>query len=118
MLSHQSLSRQLIFALLSLIFPQCKISEQTPGDGLDNDCDDSIDEEVFDGKDNDGDGKIDEDLELVSSTLMKISWKILKLNQMKTFRFFNLFSAKLLNKSQEMDWTMIVMVKLMKKLLT
>ena len=36
-----------------------------PGDGIDNDCDVSVDEEVLDGKDNDGDGKIDEDLELV-----------------------------------------------------
>merc|ERR1712168_318500 len=32
-----------------------------PGDGLDNDCDGKIDEEVRDGKDNDGDGKIDEE---------------------------------------------------------
>ena len=39
------------------------------GDGLDNDCDGRIDEEVFDRKDNDGDGEIDEDLELVSEML-------------------------------------------------
>ena len=37
-----------------------------PGDGLDNDCDGQIDEEVFDKKDNDGDGKIDEDLQQAS----------------------------------------------------
>ena len=36
-----------------------------PGDGVDNDCDGTVDEEVRDGKDNDNDGKIDEDLELV-----------------------------------------------------
>ena len=36
------------------------------GDGLDNDCDGKIDEEIKDGKDNDGDGSIDEDLDLVS----------------------------------------------------
>ena len=44
---------------------QCKVTEMIPGDGLDNDCDGQIDEEVFDAKDNDGDGKIDEDLQLV-----------------------------------------------------
>ena len=31
------------------------------GDGIDNDCDGQIDEEVRDRKDNDGDGYIDED---------------------------------------------------------
>ena len=41
------------------------MTDQEPGDGLDNDCDGNIDEEVRDGKDNDGDGVIDEDLELV-----------------------------------------------------
>ena len=34
----------------------------TPGDGLDNDCDGLVDEELPDGRDNDGDGLIDEDL--------------------------------------------------------
>lgn len=33
-----------------------------PADGIDNDCDDRVDEEVRDFKDNDGDGLIDEDL--------------------------------------------------------
>ena len=41
------------------------MTEQVPGDSLDNDCDGKIDEEIRDGKDNDGDGDIDEDLELV-----------------------------------------------------
>ena len=36
-----------------------------PGDQLDNDCDDQVDEEIFDFIDNDGDGKVDEDLQLV-----------------------------------------------------
>ena len=44
---------------------QCVRSEAIAGDGIDNDCDGRIDEEVKDGKDNDGDGDIDEDLELV-----------------------------------------------------
>ena len=44
---------------------QCKLTRVVPGDGIDNDCDGRIDEEVKDGKDNDGDGDIDEDLELV-----------------------------------------------------
>ena len=37
-----------------------------PGDGVDNDCDGRIDEEVKDGKDDDGDRVIDEDLQLVN----------------------------------------------------
>ena len=48
-----------------VFFLQCKITKPLVGDGIDNDCDNEIDEEVMDGKDNDGDGKIDEDLELV-----------------------------------------------------
>ena len=46
------------------------MTEQVPGDSLDNDCDGRIDEEVRDGKDNDGDGKIDEDLELVRAEIV------------------------------------------------
>jgi len=34
----------------------------TPGDGLDNDGDSYIDEEIWDNIDNDGDGSVDEDL--------------------------------------------------------
>ena len=44
---------------------QCKSTRSNPGDGIDNDCDGTIDEEEKDGKDNDGDGEIDEDLKLV-----------------------------------------------------
>ena len=40
-----------------------------PGDGIDNDCDGKIDEEVRDGKDNDGDGSVDEDLDLVRNKI-------------------------------------------------
>ena len=32
------------------------------GDGIDNDCDGFIDEEIRDQRDNDGDGYVDEDL--------------------------------------------------------
>ena len=48
-------------------FTQCKrtIKRQRPGDGIDNDCDGKIDEEIRDGEDNDGDGRVDEDLALV-----------------------------------------------------
>jgi hypothetical protein len=34
------------------------------GDGVDNDCDGLVDEEVDDDDDNDGDGRVDEDLQL------------------------------------------------------
>ena len=40
------------------------------GDQLDNDCDGTMDEEIFDGIDNDGDGRIDEDLELVLTAVV------------------------------------------------
>ena len=40
-----------------------------PGDGIDNDCDVSVDEEVLDGKDNDGDRYIDEDVKVVRQCL-------------------------------------------------
>ena len=50
---------------ISPFYPQCVPTDTEAGDGVDNDCDGSVDEEVRDGKDNDGDGKIDEDLELV-----------------------------------------------------
>ena len=43
------------------------------GDGVDNDCDGKIDEEIKDGKDNDGDGEVDEDLELVSANCASAS---------------------------------------------
>ena len=62
-------------------FSQCKKREQkNPGDGLDNDCDGVIDEEVFDLKDNDGDGRVDEDLEVVSFLAVVIwgSWSIIR----------------------------------------
>ena len=45
---------------------QCVRTAVVPGDGIDNDCDGKIDEEVRDGKDDDNDGEEDEDLELVS----------------------------------------------------
>ena len=45
---------------------QCRQTKAVPGDGIDNDCDGNVDEEVKDGKDNDGDKYVDEDLELVN----------------------------------------------------
>ena len=47
------------------IILQCVWTSVVPGDGIDNDCDGKIDEEIRDSRDNDGDGVIDEDLELV-----------------------------------------------------
>ncbi len=44
---------------------QHSISFYKLGDGIDNDGDGCVDEEILDGKDNDGDGLIDEDLRLV-----------------------------------------------------
>ena len=59
-------------------FLQCKETETIAADGIDNDCDGQIDEEVRDGKDNDGDGKVDEDLELVNEFYVKyiLLWKL------------------------------------------
>ena len=68
------------------------MTQQQPGDGLDNDCDERIDEEIRDGKDNDGDGRIDEDLDLVSFCQRKSSnqWSIV-LNPSKHLRLVQLF---------------------------
>ena len=40
---------------------QCTETLQTNGDGIDNDCDNEIDEETCDNIDNDLDGRVDED---------------------------------------------------------
>ena len=53
------------FTIYLIVFIQCKRTRTKPGDGLDNDCDGRIDEEIADGIDNDNDGKTDEDLQLV-----------------------------------------------------
>ena len=50
----------------SLIPAQCSLTITVEGDGIDNDCDGSIDEEIKDQRDNDGDGYIDEDLSEVT----------------------------------------------------
>eukprot|EP00058_Branchiostoma_floridae_P004052 XP_002589540.1 hypothetical protein BRAFLDRAFT_97038 [Branchiostoma floridae] len=47
---------------LARIAAPCSPTAAGPGDGLDNDCDGRIDEELLDGQDNDGDGDVDEDL--------------------------------------------------------
>ena len=41
----------------------------TPADGMDNDCDRRIDEELKNGIDDDGDGRIDEDLATFPPTI-------------------------------------------------
>ena len=45
---------------------QCRRTRSRPGDGIDNDCDGKIDEELLDGIDSDGDGRIGEDLAVVN----------------------------------------------------
>lgn len=40
----------------------CVVSDMVPADGIDNDCDGSVDEEKRNFEDDDGDGRIDEDL--------------------------------------------------------
>ncbi|CAH1244450.1 FCGBP [Branchiostoma lanceolatum] len=47
---------------LAEIAPPCARSLPIAGDGLDNDCDGTIDEELLNELDDDGDGRIDEDL--------------------------------------------------------
>ena len=47
---------------------QCRQTDAIPGDGIDNDCDVAIDEEIIDGKDNDGDRYVDEDVKVVRET--------------------------------------------------
>ena len=48
----------------------CTKPTMTPADGLDNDCDNRIDEEIFNGIDDDGDGSIDEDLATEKPTVI------------------------------------------------
>lgn len=50
--------------------PGCKQSHMIPEDGIDNDCDGRIDEEISNNKDDDGDGRIDEDLATKPPTLI------------------------------------------------
>ncbi|XP_078681185.1 IgGFc-binding protein-like [Branchiostoma floridae x Branchiostoma belcheri] len=40
----------------------CVMTVPAPGDGVDNDCDRQVDEELLNGRDDDGDGLIDEDV--------------------------------------------------------
>jgi len=46
---------------LAAIQDECTPSTMAPGDGVDNDCDGRIDEELLNGIDDDADGKVDED---------------------------------------------------------
>ncbi|XP_035667495.1 neurogenic locus notch homolog protein 1-like isoform X2 [Branchiostoma floridae] len=47
---------------LASISGGCDVTEPMVGDGVDNDCDQLVDEELLNGIDDDGDGLIDEDL--------------------------------------------------------
>jgi PKD repeat protein len=49
-------------ARLAKIADQCSPTDTVQADGIDNDCDRKIDEELLNGTDDDGDGKVDEDL--------------------------------------------------------
>ncbi|XP_078613391.1 IgGFc-binding protein-like [Branchiostoma floridae x Branchiostoma japonicum] len=44
----------------------CEMTEAVDGDGVDNDCDKLVDEELLNGRDDDGDGLIDEDVASVN----------------------------------------------------
>lgn len=46
---------------MRLVAQGCVITTQTEGDGIDNDCDGSVDEELCNNIDDDADGSIDED---------------------------------------------------------
>ena len=49
---------------------RCRRPSMIPADGLDNDCDNRIDEEILNGIDDDGDGSIDEDLATEKPTVI------------------------------------------------
>ena len=70
-----SLGNLILFMFHDFMF-QCEFTNMVQGDQVDNDCDGSIDEEIFDGKDNDDDGVIDEDLELVIKILKRLVTKV------------------------------------------
>ena len=57
-------SDRVSFALplgMRLVAQGCVQTTQTEGDGIDNDCDGSVDEELCNSIDDDADGSIDED---------------------------------------------------------
>ncbi|XP_019617020.1 PREDICTED: IgGFc-binding protein-like isoform X1 [Branchiostoma belcheri] len=54
---------------LASISGGCDVTEPMVGDGVDNDCDQLVDEELLNGIDDDGDGLIDEDLADVNHDL-------------------------------------------------
>ena len=53
-------------------FFQCQSSKPKAGDGIDNDCDGTVDEEDKNGKDDDNDGRVDEDLKLVKTFFIQL----------------------------------------------
>ncbi|XP_078677630.1 uncharacterized protein LOC144914054 isoform X1 [Branchiostoma floridae x Branchiostoma belcheri] len=52
----------------------CSPTPTVPGDGVDNDCDGRIDEDLLDGQDHDGDGDVDEDL--AAADLYRLSFDV------------------------------------------
>lgn len=46
---------------MRLVAASCVVTGQVDGDGIDNDCDGSVDEELCNGIDDDADGQVDED---------------------------------------------------------
>ncbi|XP_035665849.1 uncharacterized protein LOC118409092 [Branchiostoma floridae] len=51
---------------LAKLSGECQMTETAYGDGVDNDCDKLVDEELLNGIDDDGDGLIDEDVAAVA----------------------------------------------------
>lgn len=49
------------FSGMRLVSRQCTPTTQVSGDGVDNDCDGSVDEELCNGVDDDADNAVDED---------------------------------------------------------
>lgn len=56
-----ALCRNAIAFRMAPLWESCKETSETRADGLDNDCDGRIDEELLNNVDDDGDGRVDED---------------------------------------------------------
>ena len=105
---------------------QCSLTITVEGDGIDNDCDGFIDEEIRDQRDNDGDGYVDEDLsEVIHDLKFKYIFKALfiwtlifylSVNHQFLFLGILLIMIVMVNlmKKEEMERIMMVMEKWMK----